>query len=134
MLFFVSKSDTCKFADDNTLSSCGKILGDTLHHLKFDLGHILKWFKVNSLKPNPGKFQFLMLGTNTDMKVNQFLDGNKTEKSQEAVQLEITFDDMLRFKRHIENTSRKAKCKLHALQRIRKYLGTDKAKTLCNTL
>ena len=61
MLFFVSKtydiSDICSFADDNTPSSCGKMLGDILHNLKFDLGYILKWFYVNSIKRNPGKFQ-----------------------------------------------------------------------------
>ena len=61
MLFFVSKtydiSDICNFADDNTLSSCGKMLGDILHNLKFDLGYILKWFYVNSIKRNSGKFQ-----------------------------------------------------------------------------
>ena len=89
MLFFVSKSDICNFADDNTLCSCGKMLGDILYNLMIDLGHILKWFKVNSLKPNPGKFQFMILGTNTDIKVNLFLDGNKTEKSQEFVLLGI---------------------------------------------
>ena len=74
MLFFVSKSDICNFADDNTLSSCGKMLGDILHNLKFDLGHILKWFKINSLNPNPGKFQFMILETNTDIKVSLFRD------------------------------------------------------------
>ena len=62
-LFFVSKSDICNFADDNILSSCGKVFGDILHNLKFDSGHILKWFKVTSLKPNLGKFQFIILGT-----------------------------------------------------------------------
>ena len=61
MLFFVSTSNKCNFADDNILSFCGKMLGDILHNLKFDLGHILKWFKVSSLKPNPGKFQFPVL-------------------------------------------------------------------------
>ena len=54
MLFFVSKtydiSDIYNFADDNTLSSCEKMLGDILHNLKFDLGYILKWFYVNSIK------------------------------------------------------------------------------------
>ena len=92
MLFFVSKSDICNFADDNTLSSCGKMLGDILHNLKFNLGHILKWFKVNSLKPNPGKFQFMILGTKTDIKINQFRDRNKIEKSQEFVLLGITWN------------------------------------------
>ena len=56
MLFFVLKFAICNFADDKTASSCEKILGDILHNLKFDLGRILKWFKVNSLKPNPGEF------------------------------------------------------------------------------
>ena len=60
--------------DDDIISSCGIVLGDILHNLKFDLGHILKWFKANLLKPNPGKFQFMILGINTDIKVNLFLD------------------------------------------------------------
>ena len=131
MLFFVSKSDICNFADDNTLSFCEKMLGDILHNLKFDLEHVLKWFKVNSSKPNPGKFQFMISGANTDIKVNLFLDGNKIEKSQ-VVLLTITIGDKLSFKTRTENICRKAKYKLHALQYIRKYLSTDKAKTLCN--
>ena len=35
ILLFVSKSVTCNFADDNTLSSCGRMLGNILHNLKF---------------------------------------------------------------------------------------------------
>ena len=50
MLFFVSKTGICNFADDETLSSCEKMLGDILHNLKFDLENILKWFMVKSLK------------------------------------------------------------------------------------
>ena len=128
MFFYVSKFHICNFADDNTLSSCGKMLGDILHNLKLDLGRILKWFKVNSLKPNLGKFQFMILATNNDIKVNLFLDGNKIEKSQEVVLLGITIDDKLSYKTHIENICRKAKYKLHALQRIRKYSNAGKAK------
>ena len=109
MLLFISKSGKCNFADDNTLSSYRKMLGEILHNLKFDLGHILKWFKVNSLKPNPGKFQFMILGTNTDIKVNLFLDGKKIGKPQEVVLVRITIDDKLSFKIHIENICRKAK-------------------------
>ena len=45
------------------------LLGDILHNLKFDLGLILKWFKVDSLKQNPSKFQFMKLGINTEIKV-----------------------------------------------------------------
>ena len=97
------------------------MLGNILRNLKFDLGHILKLFKVNSLKPNPGKFHCMILGTNTDIKVNLFLDGNKIEKSQERVLLGITIDDKLSFKSYIENICRKSKYKLHALQRIKVF-------------
>ena len=45
----------------------------------------------------------MILGTNTDIKVNLFLDGNEIGKSQEIVLLGITIDDKLSFKTHIEN-------------------------------
>ena len=125
MLFFVSKSCTCNFADDNTLSSCGRMLGNILHNLKFELGYILKWFKVNS-------FQFVILGANTYIKVNLFLNGNKVGKYQEVVFLEIIIDDKLALKRILKIFVEKSNVNYTQLQRIRKYLSTDKAKTLCN--
>ena len=51
----------------------------------------------------------MILGTNTDIKVNLFMDGNKFEKSQEVVLLSININDKLSFKTHIENICRKAK-------------------------
>ena len=57
------------------------------------IGAYSKIVKVNSLELNPGKFQFIILGTNTDL----FLDGNKIEKSQEVAVLGITINDKLSF-------------------------------------
>ena len=75
----------------------------------------------------------MILRTNTDIQANLFLNGNKIQKNfQEVILPRITVDDKLSFKMHIENNCRKAKCKLHALQHMRKYLSTDKAKTFCN--
>ena len=37
----------------------------------------------------------MILRTNTDIKVDLFLDGNKIEKSQEVVLFKITIDDKL---------------------------------------
>ena len=53
---------------------------------------------MNSLKPNPGKFQFMILEINTAIKINLFLDGNNIEKIQWIVLLGITIDDKLSFK------------------------------------
>ena len=44
----------------------------------------------------------------------------------------MTTDNKLSFKTHIKNICQTAKCKGHALQHIRKYLSTDKAKALCS--
>ena len=94
MFSFASKSDICDFADDNTLSSCRKTLGGILHNLKFDWRNIFRnRFKVNSLKPNPGKFQFVILGTNIGIGINLFLFGNRIEKSQKVVLHRITIYD-----------------------------------------
>ena len=41
-------------------------------------------------------------------------------------------DDKLSLKTHIKIISRTEKYKLHALQHIRKYFSTDKAKANCN--
>ena len=61
-LFFVlEKSDICNFADDNTLNSCGANLKTVLENLKHDARKLSYWFKTNSMKANPEKFQFMIL-------------------------------------------------------------------------
>ena len=74
----------------------------------------------------------MILGTNTGIKLNLFLNTNKIEKDQETALFGITTDVKLSFEMHIENICRKSKYKLHVLQPIRKYLSTGKGKTLCN--
>ena len=55
-LFFLAlKCDICNFVDDNTIYSYNKLLSKILANLQLDL-NVLTWFTVNSLSPNPGKF------------------------------------------------------------------------------
>ena len=42
---FTEKSDICKFADDNTLFSCGDNLSVILKSLEHDMKILLRWFK-----------------------------------------------------------------------------------------
>ena len=65
IFFFVEKSEICNFADDNTIYSCGKDLPKIKQDLICAMKNILKWFKLNSLKTNPGMFQYMILGDNT---------------------------------------------------------------------
>ena len=86
---------------------------------------------VLALKANPGKFQFMVLGTKED---DSFVlnIGKKIESSTEVTLLGVKTDKKLKFKSHIEELCRKAAYKLHALHRIRKYLTVEKAKLLAN--
>ena len=58
----VAKSDTCNFADDNTLVSHGSTLPVIFSNLEHEMRNLFYWFKINSLKSNSGKFQFMILG------------------------------------------------------------------------
>ena len=62
---FIERRNICNFADDNTIYSCNINLQTTLTDLKYDMQNILKCFKVNSMKSNPKKFQFMILGKRT---------------------------------------------------------------------
>ena len=62
LFFFITKSEVCNFADDKTLYSSNKDLDHVFNNLYYDLYNVLDWFKFISLKANPDKFQFMVLG------------------------------------------------------------------------
>ena len=61
LFMFIESYEICNFADDSTLYSSGIELSSILENLKHDMKAILKWFRTNSLKVNPGKFKFMNL-------------------------------------------------------------------------
>ena len=65
IFFFVEKSEICNFADDNTIYFYGKDLPKIKDDLICAMKNILKWFRLNPLKANPEKFQFMILGDKT---------------------------------------------------------------------
>ena len=62
MFLFIRKSGVCNFADDNTLFSVVKNVENVVSDLKTDLVGVMEWLKINSLKANLGKFQFMVFG------------------------------------------------------------------------
>ena len=91
-----------------------------------------KRFKVNSVKPNPKKFQFMILGKSTRQSIILNINNIKIRESSSVVLLGLTVYNRLTFKDHINMLCHIASFKLHALRRIRKYLTSDKAKSLYN--
>ena len=82
----------------------------------------LEWFKCNSLQAigNKSYKQFKLT-------MDHLLIHKKSVKL-----LGITIDSKLNFNSHIENICNMASYKVFALQRIRKYISTDHAKTLAS--
>ena len=132
IFMFIEKTEICNFADDNTIYDCGEDLFNILENLKHDLKILLKWFRINSLQANPGKFQFMTLGKKKRNLVKLIINTTEIEESRKVVLLGITIDNLLIFNEHIDNLCRTANYKLHPLRRIRKYLSLEKAKLLCN--
>ena len=133
MIFlFIERTNVCNFADDNTIYRCNINLQTILKDLKYDMQNILKWFKVNSMKPNPKKFQFMILGKSTRQSIILNINNVKIRESSSVVLLGLTIDNRLTFMDHINILLRRASFKLHAWRRIRKYLTAAKVKLLYN--
>ena len=94
--------------------------------------NLLNWFKINWMKPNPKKFQFMILGKGRRLPVILHINNIKVRESQKAILLGLTIDNCLTFKDHIDTLCRNARYKLHSLRRIGKCLTPDKAKLLYN--
>ena len=62
LFLFIERTNICNFADDNTIYSCQNDLKTILKDLRYDMVNLLRWFKENSMKANPKKFQFMILG------------------------------------------------------------------------
>ena len=125
-------SGVCNFAGDNTLFCGDKNLDLVFFNLNSDLSNVMDWFKINSLKANPGKFQFMVLGVNKNDCFNLNVTGKVIPSSSEVKLLRFAIDYELKFKKHINELCRKASYKNHALQRIRRYLSVDEARLFAN--
>ena len=67
----------------------------------------MDWFKINYLKANPGKFQFIVLGANKNNCFNLNVAGKVTPSSSTVKLHGITIDYELKFQKHVNEFCRK---------------------------
>ena len=99
-----------------------------LENLEHDASKLLHWFKINSMKANPEKFQFMVLNKKSYQPQKLLVDTFTTDESDEVELVGLTFDKELNFSKHIDKLCRSAEYKLQALIQTRKYLSLEKAK------
>ena len=126
LFLFIRKSGVCNFADNNRLYSVGKNIENVISDLKTDLVGVMKYFKINSLKANPGKFQFMVLGNKDERSFNIHINNVKIKNSNEVTLLGIKIDKNLTFKKHISELCRRASYKLRTLRRLGSILPLRK--------
>ena len=77
--------------------------------LVYDLKNVLHWFRINSLKANPTKFQFMVLERSL---LSYFyvlnIDGMNTTSTNEVTLLGVSIDNKLTFKNHNDELYRRA--------------------------
>ena len=115
-----------------TLYSSNKELEMVFRNLETELSNFLVCFNINSLKANPGKFQFMVLGIKQGDSFVLNIGKNKIESSTEVVLPGVKIEKKVELKSHIEEMCRKQGYKLNALHGIRKCLTVEKAKLLAN--
>ena len=111
-----------------TLYSCGANSKIALGNLEDNVGKVLYQFKINSIKANQEKFQFIILSKKSYQPQKSFVNTFTINESDEVELLGLTIDKELSFSKHIGKLCRNAQYKLHALRRIRKHLNIQKEK------
>ena len=132
LFLFIERTNICNLADDNTIYSCQCDLKTILKDLRYDMVNLLRWFKENSMKANPKKFQFMILGKTSRQPITLNINQIKVKESQKVLLLGLTIDNQLTFKDHVDMLCSTANYKLHALRRITKYLTPVKVRLLYN--
>ena len=62
IFLYITETDICNYADDNSLYACDSSLEMTLVRLQNDLIQVMNWFDINSLVVNEKKSQLMVLG------------------------------------------------------------------------
>ena len=76
--------------------------------LEHDIQNALKWIKVNSVKSNQKKLQFMILGKSTRESIILNINNIKIKESSSLVLLGLAVDNRLTFKDHINLLCRRA--------------------------
>ena len=119
---------------------------ELLEKLRHCLMGVSAWMTVSTLKPNPSKTEFLLIGTKLQREkiLKNFpclLLGQGTNPSTSAKNLGVLFDSSLNFRKYVSQTCRACFYHICDLRRIRKSLAKQIAVALvsskldyCNSL
>ena len=131
IFLFAESSNVCNYADDNTLFTFGKTFDEVTRKLQNDFLILDEWFFNNFLVLNSNKCHFMTLGTPNTLP--NFKCKNITIKNSASEKLlGVIIDNKLDFTEHLNTVCKKANLKLHALNRISRFLSPEQHVLIIN--
>lgn len=109
------------YADDLGIAVKGKTFGEVERKLEEALNLMGKYYKENSLKPNPAKTQVCAFHLNTHKarkKLNVSWEGQVLEHTEKAKYLGVVLDRTLTYKDHCRNTRQKVTARNSLLRKL----------------
>ena len=139
----VSAGNTHMYADDTQLYYHTSIsnLSHTINTANSELCKIAEYCTNNCLKLNARKSMYMFIGTPRNistMKRSDYppvlINSMPITQQSSARNLGVTFDEVLSWRKHINNITNSAYNNLRLLYRFKKFLSIDSKRTLCESL
>ena len=113
IFLFITNSNSCNYADDNTLYAISKNLHAVKSNIKANVVIMQKWFSENLMVLNPGKCHYILIGNHDEPdKINLNIRENANNTNEKL--LAVLIDKKLNFDVHIKTLCEKAEQKLNS--------------------
>ena len=130
MFYFIENSYLCNYADENRLYVFDCNMNVVKEKLYKDFEVLDKWFYDNYMALNPGKCNFMFLGSNLLVVEIFVYESFKLKHTSVNKILGVIIDRELKFDRHVKHICKKAGNKLNALTRMVNILNSFQKNTL----
>ena len=117
------------YADDTIPYVIGSNAEEVVSELKAIIQKLFTWFAQNEMKANLNKCHLLLITTDAfNFEISETVIRNSNSKKL----LGVTFDNKLKFEKHIITICQRANRKLNALARLTLYMELGKRRILMN--
>ena len=121
LAYAIKQCRIINYAVDTNIHCSNKDVRAVQNNLNIDLENVTSWFIQNGLKPNPDKYQAMVLGKTED-KFNFKLADIDIKTTEKTCLLGVFLDYELKFDDHISSICRKVSSQISALNRLKNIL------------
>ena len=130
-LFYIIKTDTCNYADDNTPYAVDMCLDRLMANLECAIRSAIEWFCYNGMKLNFSKCNLIVCGHKSESMICK-IERELVIETHLVKLLGIRIESELTFNKHMEIVCKKASQKLNAISRLCSFIPFRERRMLMN--